>query len=291
MTFGQVAGFFLDSCVLLPQSLESTYEACSNLISEDKPCFVSQSIKDEGLLLSKECFTVISTTLRYYLKPALERNGINEITKKDGKTIARVFSDQKKRIIKEFPTKSNVRGELVGILENYMAKRVHSLKETDSLPIDDLLANALVELEKARYEIEKPFKKVETIYANPSSELTSFPPLKRLVNNQKDILHLASAVSYQFQVNKWVIFVTNDEKEILSNDKDLWEIFSLQCSKPSWALDYYQDLTKLESPVEYYRNKLIPTQEQREFGDIIEKALGVRILRKPFEGIKRGLEC
>ena len=282
MAVGRVAGFFLDSCVLLPQSLDATYDACSSFLESEKRCFISQSIRDEALELSKECYSVICTSLRYYLKPALERNGIKEITNKDGKVVANVFSEQKKRIIKEFPTKSNVRGELVGVIENHIAKKIHVLKEGVSIPIDTLLASALAELEKARYDIEKPFKRVETIFITPDNALTSLSSLKALVSNQKDALHLASAITYQFQFNQWVIFVTNDEKEIVTNEKEIWDNFALQCTKPSWALDYYKDIIRLKPPVEFYREILIPSQKQKEFGALIEKLLKVQILRKPF---------
>jgi hypothetical protein len=282
LTSGQVAGFFLDSCILLPHSLESTDEACLDFIKEGKKCFVSQSIMDEVSELSRECFSVICTTLRYYLKPALERSGIKQITNKDGKIVATVFSEQKRRIVKEFPTKSNVRGELVGVLENYLANQVHSLEDGVSLSIDALLAGALTELERARYNIEKPFKAIETIHIQPNTELTSLPSLKALVGNPKDIVHLASAILYEFFLNKWVIFVTNDETEILKSETDIWELFALQCSKPSWALDNYRAITKLKPPVEFYREILIPTQQQKEFAALIENATGVRIIRKPF---------
>lgn len=282
MTIGRVAGFFLDSCVLLPQSLDATYDACSSFLNTENRFFVSQSIRDEALELSKECYSVICISLRHYLKPALERSGIKEITNRDGKIVANVFSEQKKRIIKEFPTKSNVRGELVGVIENHIAKKIHNLKDGVTLPIDTLLASALTELEEARYEIEKPFKRVETIFITPDNELASLSSLKDLVSNQKDAYHLASAITYQFKSNQWVIFVTNDEKDILTNEKDIWDNFALQCTKPSWALDYYKDIIKLEPPVEFYRNKLIPTPKQKEFGTLIEKILNIRILRKPF---------
>lgn len=284
MTGGKVAGYFLDTCVLLPQSLDATYEACSGFLDQQKKCFISPSVKNEVFELSKQCYSVISTTIRYYLKPALERNGIKELTNKDGRVIAKVFGEQKKRIIKEFPTKSNIRGELIGVIENYIAKEIHNLKDENSLPIDALLASTLTELEKAKYEIEKPFKKVEEIPVYPHDKLLNLPSLKSVVSNHnmKDVTNLASAITYQFQTNEWVIFVTNDEKEIINNEKDIWEIFALQCTKPSWALDYYREITKLGSPIEYYRGLLIPNQKQKEFGNLFEQLYGIRILRKPF---------
>ena len=49
VTYGQVAGFFLDSCILLPHSLESTYESCSIFLKKaEKDCLISSSIKKEA---------------------------------------------------------------------------------------------------------------------------------------------------------------------------------------------------------------------------------------------------
>ena len=281
MTYGQVAGFFLDSCILLPHSLESTYESCSIFLKKaEKDCLISSSIKKEALDLSGEAYSVICANLRSNLKPLLEKNGIKLITNRDGKTLAKIFSEQKRQIGLLLPTRSNVRNELIGAIENYVANRVHALKDGVSIPVDDLLASALTELEKARYSIEKPFKTIKTVDIKPDDMITSMVLLKTLIINEKDIEHLASAITFQFQQNKWVIFVTNDEKEILSKEKELWEIFTLQCSKPSWALDNYQDMTKFKSPVEYYQELDHYSEKQIEFGVLAEKAMGVKIIKQ-----------
>jgi len=281
VTYGQVAGFFIDSCILLPHSIESIHDSCSNFLKKaEKDCFISSSIKTEALNLSGEAYSVICSNIRSNLKPLLDKNGIKLITNRDGKTLAKIFSEQKRQIGLLLPTRSNVRNELIGIIENYVANQVHSLKDGMSIPVDSLLASMLTELEQAKYSIEKPFKTIKTIDINPDDAITSMVLLKTLIINEKDIEHLASAIKYQFQQNKWVIFVTIDEKEILSKEKELWEIFALQCSKPSWALDNYQDMTKFKSPVEHFRDLDQYSDKQIEFGLLIEKTLGVKITKQ-----------
>lgn len=282
MVFGRVAGFFLDSCILLPQSLNATQDACTDFLNNGELCFISQSVRDEVSELSKACYDVVCVTIRHYLKPALERSGITKITNKDGLIVASVFSEQKKRMIKELPTRSNVRGELVGVIENYMAHQIHNLKDGDALLVDDFLAIAIAKLERARYDIEKPFKAVKVKPVIPKDALTSLHSLSSLIKNDRDVRNIASAIIYQFQLNRWVIFVTNDEKDVLSNNKDLWELFALQCSSPVWALDYHREKTKLQPPVEYYRSIAIPSSKQKEFSAVMETILGTSILRKPF---------
>jgi hypothetical protein len=156
------------------------------------------------------------------------------------------------------------------------------LKNGEEIPVDDLLGQAFAELEKARYKIEKPFKTTRTVFILPQDELVSMPLLKSLVVSQKDIPHIASAIQHQFFKNVWIIFVTNDEKHLIFNEKQIWDNFALQCCKPVWALDYLRVMSRLKPPREYYRGIFIPTKQQRDFGVIIEKIIGVSILRQPF---------
>lgn len=280
---GSVAGFFIDSCILLPQSLAAVREACATLLGEGVNCFVSKSIINESLQLSDEACKQLNTCLRYYIKPALERNGVTQVTRNNGKIIENVFAEQRRRLAKEAPTRTNVRGELFGIIENYIAKRIHTLDPGASISVDDLLGNARGELEKGRYEIEKPFKSITPVYVEPEEELLSLSLVKNLVHNPKDIKHLMSAIKYQFQQNAWVIFVTKDDKDVIVNEKEIWDIFGLQCTQPSWALDNYRYLTQLKRPYEYFQNILIPSEEQKQFAKALEKTMGIQILRKPFE--------
>lgn len=282
MPVDQVAGFLLDSCVLLPHGLETTHQACSNFLKERQDYFITYSIRKEALDLSLKSYLIICDTLRSNLKPALEKNGVKEITNRDGKSIASLFSKQKKRIINESPTRSSVPTELVGVIENYLSDQVHSLKDGVTIPVDALLANAFAELEKARYNMEKPFKSIQTVFEEPHGKLVSFSPLQILVSSPKDLPHIASAIQYQFQENKWVIFVTNDEKHIIFNEEEIWKTFALQCCKPSWAVDYMRELTKLKPPREFYKEILIPSKIQRDFAGIIKNIVGADIIRRPF---------
>jgi hypothetical protein len=96
VSFGQIAGFFLDSCVLLPQSLASSREVCQKFLDETKDCFISQSVKDEVMQLSnKTCDTVI-TCIRHYMKPVLLREGLTSITRNNALVVANVFFARKK---------------------------------------------------------------------------------------------------------------------------------------------------------------------------------------------------
>jgi hypothetical protein len=278
-----VAGFLVDTCVLLPHRLPATQEACLRFLDEGKKYFIVPSVKKEVLDLTKDASATIRTSVRDYVKAALGRNGLKDITNESGTALANAFTAEKCRLHKEFPVSSGIRGDLIGVLENFIANEVHNLQVGQSVPVDDLLSKALVELETARHKLEKPFKGAEMIAIEPDKDLLSLKPLPQTVHNKKDILHLASAIKHQFLFNQWVIFVTTDERDIAVNQKEIWETFGLQCTKPCWAIDYYNEMVKFKAPVEFYREKMILTPNQREFGETIERLLNTRILRQPFK--------
>jgi hypothetical protein len=273
------AGFFVDSCVLLPQSLQSTQKACSEFLNNRKRFFISASVKNEAFELTKVASSVVRTSIRDYLKPALTRAQVKEITNKSGIAVAIAFSQEKGRLNKEVPTTTGVRSELIGIVENFLAHQIHSMKDGESATVDDLLAKALTEMEEARYKIEKPFKTAELIVIQPDKDLINLKPLVQLVHNVKDTPHLAAAIQNQFVFNQWVIFVTNDEKEIILNQEKIWDTFALQCTKPCWALDYYNQILKLRNPIQFYQDKWVLTEEQKEFGTVFRRLTGIKILR------------
>jgi len=136
----------------------------------------------------------------------------------------------------------------------------------------------MTELATIKHKLQAPFKCMKAVDIKPDVPIVSLIIIKTPLVNPNDAEHLASAVKYQFQKNMWVIFVTNDEKDILSKETSIHDIFALQCSKPEWALDHYRYLTRLKSPIEHFRELSNYSDKQKEFGETIEKAMGIRIL-------------
>jgi hypothetical protein len=86
-----------------------------------------------------------------------------------------------------------------------------------------------------------------------------------------------STIKEQVIKNCWMIFVTNDDRDILSSSGKIWEYYSLQCAKPCWAIDYCEDMTKLKQPRQYFKEIKNPSMNQRNFIDFIENKLGIPI--------------
>lgn len=279
MPFGQVEGFFVDACVLLPHSSASIRKSCEAFLREHASrCMLCSSVKDEALNLLDRSYTIILHSLSSDLKLFLQKKGIQELTNRHGTILADFFAEQKRNLKITLPTRSNVRNEIVGEIEDYVASRLHSMKDGFTITIVDFLASLMVQLAIIEHGLKAPFMGLRTVDIKPDNSITSLIILKALIGNPRDVEHLGSALMFQFRENKWIIFVTVDEADILSKQKEMVEVFALQCSKPDWAPDYYRDMTKMKSPVEHFREIQNHTEKQKEFGNTIEKVMGIRIL-------------
>jgi hypothetical protein len=279
MSFDQVEGYFLDSCVLLPQSSESKTEACSTFLREaSSKCILGSSVKTEAIDLIDRAYNAVVNDFRQNLKPYLEKNGITRLSNRQGKILATYFYERREAFKQTQPQRSSVRNEFMGIIENFVASQLHSLKGGSTIKYDDFLAFLLMQLSLAEHRLKAPFMGIRTEEIVPDESVASMAEFNALIANPHDIKHLASALKYQYEKNKWVIFVTNDESEILSKQPDLFSIFGLQCSKPEWALDYYSDLTRLKAPLEYLREKQDYSEGQKAFVKTLENTMNVRII-------------
>lgn len=271
MSYGNFGGYFIDSCILLPQSIESLKKSCDNfLLKNIKNCYISSTVKDEGIDLLNRCYSAVFNHLRESLKPYLAENKISEISNRDGKIFAEFFS-MSRREIQKVKTRSNVKNELLGNIENYVANRLHSLKSGDKIKVDFFISAMMRELSTRKHKLLMPFKKITCISIVPNSALKCLMISAANVRNQHDAEHLVSAVTHQFTSNNWMIFVTNDEDHIISNRDEIMLIFALECSKPEWAKDYFRDITKRKKPTDYYKEIKNYTKNQVTFAENLKK--------------------
>lgn len=136
MSFGQFGGFFVDSCVLLPHPLESMTKACSAFLKENEErCILCSTVKDEALNLIERSYSTIVHNFRSKLKPFLEKQGIIELTNRDGRIMSQFFQGQKRNLQVRVPRRTNVRNEIMGAIENYVAQRLHSLKDGSKMQL------------------------------------------------------------------------------------------------------------------------------------------------------------
>lgn len=271
MSFGQFGGFIVDTCVLLPQPLESMIKSSSTFLKEAaSECILLSSVKKEALDLIEKAHDIVVSYIHNNLKAYLDGKGIKELSNRDGKILADFFSEQRVQLKKLPYKRSNIQSEILGAIENYVASQLHSLKNGQNLPINVFLPAVAAELAVTKHTLEAPFRGLRYIDIQPKNSIISAIVIGAMIKNSNDALHLASALEYQFQCNKWVIFVTTDQEDILSKEKELREMF-LQCSRPEWALDYKREITKNKAPLEYARDIKSLTANQRSILSAIGK--------------------
>lgn len=274
MSFGQFEGFFVDTCILLPHPLESMTKACSDFLKGAASfCFIFSSVKKEALDLIERSHNVIVSIIHDPLKSYLVSKGIKELSNRDGKILADFFSEQKAQLRKLPYKRSNIQSEILGAVESYVASQLHSLKDGAKLPTSTFLPAIAAELAIVKHDMAAPFKggiRCEEI--RPNDSIMSAVVIGAIIKNDKDAIHLASALQHQFKRNKWVIFVTTDQEDILNKEKELKEIF-LQCSRPEWAWDYQREITKNKEPLEYVKDIKSYTTGQNRVLDAIKKVM------------------
>jgi len=272
LSVGQIEGFFVDTCILLPKPLEAAIQTCSRFMKEASgKCFLSSSVKKEGLELIEASHDTIVQNFHAKLKPYLEKKGVMEITNRDGELFANFFAEQKAEFRKLPPKRTNVPNEILSAIESYVANQLHSIEDGQKIPADYFLAAISMQLAVVKHELELPFRgsnvkeiqPVDSFYsAIAVGSMSEDHMHKNVLRNEADITHLASALEYQFRSNKWVIFVTTDQDEILSRALQFKEMF-LQCSKPEWALDYYVTMTRDKAPLAHLKDVEKPTSRQK----------------------------
>jgi hypothetical protein len=277
LSFGQVEGFFVDACVLLPHSIDSIRQSCFAFLRENATrCLLSSSVKTEALDLIERSYDTIVSDLKLKLKPFLDSKEIKDLSNRSGRILAQFFMERRRALRKGF--KSEVPREIVGTIENYVASRLHSLRTGEKIPVDNFLAALLTEISIKKHALQAPFNGIKGVDVTPNNSVISLIVMQTMMQNDKDVRHLASALNYQFQNNRWVIFVTTDDSDILSKEQELFSVFTLQCSSPEWASDYYDDMTKLKAPREHFREIKDYSSTQKEFAAILEKSLTIKMI-------------
>jgi hypothetical protein len=265
-----VAGYIIDTCVLLPQPLESSIRSSASFLkANQKKCFITSSIKEEAFNLIEQSHDVVLNHFHSELKPYLDSQGIKELTNRDGKIIAKFFSEQKKVFKQKTHARSSIPNEYINAIESYLADEIHSLPNGKSIPVDVFLASAATELAIAKHSLKSPFEGMRCESVAPNEKLKSAIATGAVMKNSMDITHLASALFYQFGSNRWVIFVTNDQNEILNRADEMDEMF-LKCNSPQWAADYYSDLTRNKAPLYWVQELATFTSRQKPVLEAID---------------------
>lgn len=206
----------------------------------------------------------------------MESHSIKKVTSRDGLAFEQFFDEKRRQLRRKGST--YIYYEIVGQIENWTALQVHEIPKGLSIKPDDFLAGITLELSKIYEGLKSPIDAIEEQQIIPSAELKS-QAASQGITKMEDVIHLASAIQYQFTNNVWVVFVTFDEKDVLSHKQGLLDVCALRCSKPAYAEDHLVKLSRMKKPIQYYLNITNCTPQQMSFAKAVEQTLQVKIIR------------
>lgn len=268
--------FFLDACILLPQSLGPYAESCvAFLKNASSESYVSSSVYSRVSSMLDDAYDWVARDIQENLRPYLIGQGINELTSKDA-LIFEQFFHERRRQLASFKS-PGMYFEIEGQIEHWIVSEIHSITLGREVKVDIFLAAILSTLSRIYESLRSPIDVIIVKDITPSKQVKSHV-FSQGVRKAEDVEHLASAIEFQFKNNVWVVFVTFDQKHILSHKSRLFEICAIHCSKPDYALDHLKNLTREKKPIEYYKNITPHSQQQLSFAGSIERVLGTKLI-------------
>lgn len=268
--------FFLDACILLPQKNRRYAESCARFLKDHRGrCRVSSSVKGTILDLLKDAYQWIVKDIQSNFFPYMKRRNVNKLSCRDGLILEEFFDERRRQLRRR--GSPHIYYEIIGQIEHWTALKIHEILRGSSIKSEDFAAAITTELSVIYEALKSPIEAVEEEQIAPNTELRTQVAAQG-VTKMEDIIHMASAVEYQFTNNVWVVFVTFDEDHILSHKKTLMEVCALHCSKPAYGPDHLTKLSRMKKPVQYYLNIPNYTLQQVNFAKAIEQSLQIKII-------------
>ena len=200
----------------------------------------------------------------------MEAKSIKEISKVDGQIFAEFFTRQKMEFNKlpDSKIRTGITSDMISTMEGYVASQIHSIDYGRKYSLDVFLGAISAELSIKKNSLEKPFRGLRLEEIEPIEAVKSALISGSALKNSHDAEHLASAFQYQFLKNKWIVFVTMDQKDIMDKTAELNEMFLL-CSRPEWATDFLRVLTRNKEPLQHIKEIKQPTPRQKKVIDAV----------------------
>ena len=205
----------------------------------------------------------------------MKKGNVNKVTCRDGLIFEHFFDERRRQLRRQ--RSPYIYYEVIGQIEHWTALKIHEIPKGLSVKPEDFAAAITTELSVIYETLKSPIDAIEEEQIAPSTELRTQVAAQG-VTKMEDVIHLASAVEYQFANNVWIVFVAFDEDHILSHKKPLMEVCALHCSKPAYAPDHLISLSRMKKPVQYYLNIPNYRVQQINFAKVIEQSLQIKII-------------
>ena len=267
--------FFLDVCILLPQALSISATSSETFLKKaHESCIISSSVLARTSRMIDYAYDWVAREVQENLYPYLQKQGVNTLTCRNARVFEGFFNKRRKQL--KAITSPAMYYEMLGRMEHWTVTEIHTIELGRKINVETFLTALLAELSRVYESLKAPFDAIEVKNIIPKGEIKAQVALQG-IQKFEDMEHLASAIQFQFSNNSWVVFVTFDEKHILSHQKRLFEICALHCCKPDYAMDYTRDISREIPPVQYYTNISPKSSQQEGFAKVIESSLGIAV--------------
>jgi hypothetical protein len=267
--------FFADVCLLLPQTNRPEINVeLTNEILHGGSCYISSSVKEKFVESLDNTYDYIVKDLRDNLPKYFESIHCAKVSDVDGLLFEVFFAERRRQLGKE--RKTSLHFIIEAHIESWIVNLIHSLKRGTKVQVQDLLSAIFRELSNKYEELKSPVETLDVIDIVPKGQLKANLLLQG-IENEEDEEHIASAIEYQYTKNKWVIFLTYDERHILHCAHNLRENCTFYVSKPIYANDHRRNLSKEPAPVSYFKQIKNPTDKQKNFSKVLSDKLGITI--------------
>lgn len=268
--------YFLDACILLPQKNKRYAESCEDFLKQTKSnCYVSSSVKNTILSLLKDAYDRITKEIQANLFSYMMKSKLAKVTSRDGLAFEGFFHEMREDMRKEGAT--YVYYEMIGQIESWIVSQLRLITLGRSISCEDFLAGITLRFSEIYEMLKSSIDIVESKEISPHPLIQSEVTLRK-VKKIEDIVNLACAIDYEFRNNVWVVFVTFDEDDILSNKEALFDVCALCCSKPMYAQDHFAKFSRMGRPISYYSSIKNHSHDQISFAANVEKSIGKKII-------------
>lgn len=160
-----------------------------------------------------DAYDWVAREIQENLYPYLQKRGINRLSCRDARVFEGFFNGRRKQL-KAIQSPA-MYYEMLRRVEHWTVAQIHTIELGRKINVEMFLTALLSELSRVYESLKAPLDAIEVKNIKPNEEIKAQVALLG-VRKFEDIDHLASAIQFQFTNNVWVVFVTFDEKHILS---------------------------------------------------------------------------
>jgi hypothetical protein len=257
--------------------MEELARSIKTFLNENKmPCFISTSVREEIQRIIDRIHIWMQRDIKEHFQTFLDKKGLQEFTRNDSLIFEPYFEERRNQLRADGSPAYFFK--ILRMIERWVISYVKNIPFGKKIPLDLFLAYLSAELTR---EYERILARVEVI---PVQNITPAPELRTFllmhgIRQIDDQDHLASAIQYQYKNDLWSVFVTNDERTILTYRNMLERCCSLFCTKPEYAIDRSNSLNERGIlPMTHFREIKEHSDEQIAFARSVFSAISVKLV-------------